>query len=124
MARLMMNEKNIRETYWVEEIHTTIHILNKSHLRPHSEKTPYELRYGRHVSIKHFKFFGSKCYIKNNNENLGKYDDRVDEGIFLGYSTNSKVYRCFNKLLSKLVDCIDLKVDEGVLVREVINCYH
>jgi hypothetical protein len=90
MARSMMNEKNIGQNYQVEAIHTTIHILNKSHLRPHSDKTPYELWYGRLASIKHFKFFGSKCYINNNNENLGKYDDRADEGIFLGYATNSK----------------------------------
>jgi hypothetical protein len=121
MARSMMNEKNIGQTYWVEEIHTTIHILNKSHLRPHSDKTPYEPWYGRPASIKHFKVFGSKCYIKNNNENLCKYDDRVDEGIFLGYATNSKGYRCFNKIFHKLVDCIDLKVYEGVPVREVSN---
>jgi transposase InsO family protein len=97
MARSMMNEKNIGQTYWVEAIHTTIHILNKAHLRPHSDKTPYELWYGRPASIKHFKVFGSKCYIKNNNENLGKYDDRADEGIFLGYATNSKGYRCLIK---------------------------
>jgi transposase InsO family protein len=121
MARSMMNEKNIGQTYWVEAIHTTVHVLNKSHLRPHSDKTPYELWYGRPASIKHFKVFGSKCYIKNNDENLGKYDDRVDEGIFLGYATNNKGYRCYNKRLHKLVDCIDIKVDEGIPVREVNN---
>jgi hypothetical protein len=90
MARSMLNEKNIGQTYCVEEIHTIVHILNKSHLKPHSDKTPYELWYGRPSSIKHFKIFGNKCYIKNNNEKLGNYDDRVDEGIFLGYDTNSK----------------------------------
>jgi hypothetical protein len=58
------------------------------------------------------RVFGSKCYIKNNDENIGKYDDRADEGIFLGYATNSKGYRCYNKRLHKLVDCIDIKVDE------------
>ena len=121
MARSMMNEQTIGQTYWVEEIHTTIHILNKAHLRSNSDKTPYELWYGRPASIKHFKVFGSKCYIKNNNENLGKYDDRANEGIFLGYATNSKGYRCFNKRLHKLVDCIDLKVDEGVPIREMRN---
>jgi hypothetical protein len=93
MARSIMNEKNICQTYLVEEIHRVFHILNKSHLRPHSDKTPYELWYGRPASIKHFQFFGSKLYIKNNNENLRKYDDRADEGIFLGYATNSKGYR-------------------------------
>ena len=90
MVKSMMNEKNIGQTYWVEEIHIAVHVINKAHLRPQSDKTPYELCYGRPASIKHFKVFGSKCYIKNNNENLGKYDDRDDEGILLGYSTNNK----------------------------------
>jgi hypothetical protein len=103
----------------VEAIHTAVHILNKAHLRPHSDKTPYELWFGRPASIKHFKVFGSKCYIKNNDENIGKYDDRDDEGIFLGYATNSKGYRCYNKRLHKLVDCIDIKVDEEIPVRNV-----
>jgi hypothetical protein len=68
-----------------------------------------------------FKVFGSKCYIKNNDENIGKYDDRVDEGVFLGYATNSKGYRCYNKRLHKLVDCIDIKVDEEIPLRNVSN---
>jgi hypothetical protein len=79
------------------------------------------LWYGRPASIKHFKVFGSKYYIKNNDENLGKYDDKVDDGIFLGYATNSKGYRCYNKRLHKMVDCIDVKVDEGIPTREVYN---
>jgi transposase InsO family protein len=120
-SRSMMNEKNIGQTYWVEEIHTTVHVLNKSHLRPQSEKTPYELWYGKPASIKHFKVFGSKGYIKNNDENLGKYDDRDDEGIFLGYATNSKGYICYNKRLCKMVDSIDVKVDEGIPAREGYN---
>jgi hypothetical protein len=119
MARSMMNERNIPQTYRVEEIHTVVHILNKDHLRPHSDMTPYELWFGRPASIKHFKVFGSKCYIKNNDEDIGKYDDRSDEGIFLGYATNSKGYRCYNKRLHKLVDCIDIKVDEEIQVRNI-----
>ena len=82
--------KEISQTFWVEAVHTAVHILNKAHLRPNSDKTPYELWFGRPASIKHFKVFGSKCYIKNNDEHLGKYDDRADEGILLGYATNSK----------------------------------
>ena len=119
MARSMMNERNIPQTYWVEEIYTSIHILNKAHIRPQSDKTPYELWFGIPTSIKHFKVFGSKIYIKNNDENLGKYDDRADEGMFLGYATNNKGYKCYNKRLHKLVDCIDIKVDEEISVRDV-----
>jgi hypothetical protein len=121
MARSMMNEKNISQTYWVEAIHTTFHVLNKSHLRPQSDKTPYELWFGRPTSIKHFRVSGSKCYIKNNDENLEKYDDRADEGIFLGYTTNNKGYRFYNNRLHKMVDCIDVKNDEGIPAREVYS---
>ena len=31
MERSMMNERNIPQTYWVEAIHTAVHILNKVH---------------------------------------------------------------------------------------------
>ena len=108
----MMKEKDISQSFWVEAIHTAVHILNKAHLRPNNDKTPYHLWFGRPATIKHFKVFGSKCYIKNNDENLGKYDDRVDEGIFLGYATDSKGYICYNKRLHRMVDCIDVKIDE------------
>ena len=98
-----MQENNIAQTFWVEAVHTTIHILNKAHLRPRSDKTPYELWHGKPASIKHFKIFGRKFYIKNNDENIGKFDARVDEGIFLGYASKSKGYRCYNKTLRKIV---------------------
>jgi hypothetical protein len=37
----------------------------------------------------------------------------------LGYATNSKGYRCYNKRLHKLVDSIDVKVDEEIPVRNI-----
>ena len=74
IARTMMQERNFSQTYWVEVVHTTIHNLNKAHLRPNCDKTPYELWHGKPTMIKHFKVFESKCYIKNNDENLGNFD--------------------------------------------------
>lgn len=35
-----------------------------------------------------------KCFILNDRkDNLGKFDAKVDEGIFLGYSNSSKAFR-------------------------------
>ena len=76
----MLNEAKLSDGYWREVVSTTICILNRGQLRINSDKTPYELWFGRPASIKHFRVFGSKCYIKNNDENLDKYDDRADEG--------------------------------------------
>jgi hypothetical protein len=90
MARDMMNEREISQTFWVEVFHIVVHIPNKAHLRPNSDKTPHELWFGQPAAIKHFKVFGSKCYIKNNDDYLGKFDTRDDESIFLGYAMNNK----------------------------------
>ena len=88
-----MQESNIPQTYWAEAVQTVVHIINKAHLRPNCDKT-HELWHGKPTSIKHFRVFGSKSYIKNNDEKLGKFDARADEGIFLGYASKSKGYMC------------------------------
>jgi len=85
-----------------------------------STQTPHELWYGETPSVKHFKIFRSKCYIKNNDEQLGKLEPRADEGILLGYSPHSKAYKCYNKRLGRIVDSIDVVVDEkGYIPRQV-----
>jgi hypothetical protein len=50
-----------------------------------------------------------ECYILRDRENLGKFDPKSDEGIFLGYSTNSRAYRVFNKRIETDID--DEKVE-------------
>jgi hypothetical protein len=71
----------------------TIVNINKVHIRVNNDKTPYELCHGKPTSINHFKIFGNKFYIKINEDNLGKFDSRVDEGILLGYFSISKGYK-------------------------------
>jgi hypothetical protein len=46
MARAIMSEREISQTFWVEVVHMAIHILNKAHLRPNSDKNPNELWFG------------------------------------------------------------------------------
>jgi len=75
-------------------VNTTCYVLNRVLIRPILKKTPYELFKGRKPNISHFRVFGSKCFILNNGkDNLGKFDSKADEGIFLGYSSQSHVYR-------------------------------
>ena len=99
--------------FWSEAARASVNILNKAHVRVNSDKTPYELWYGKSPTVKHFKVFGSRCFIKNNDEKLGKFEPRSDEGIFLGYSSSSKAFTCYNKRLRKVVECIDVVIDES-----------
>ena len=111
-ARTMLNEAKLSATYWKEAVYTLVYILNRGQLRVNKDKTPYELWYGRPASLKYFKVFGSKCYIKMNEDDLGKFDSSIDEGIFLGYSSTKKAYICFNNRLHKIVESADVRVDD------------
>lgn len=112
MVRTMLIESKVADRFWKEVVHTMVHIQNKCLLRPHEDKTPYELWFRRKTIVRHFKIFNSKCYIKRIEENLGKFEDRADEGIFLSYSSKSKAYRCYNKRIKIMVDSVDIHVDE------------
>jgi len=77
--------------------------------------------------MKYFRTFGSKCYILRDRENLGKFDPKSDEGIFLGYSTNSRAYRVFNKRTETVMESINVVIDdeevEGPSSREENQLY-
>jgi len=120
MARSMLDESGTPANFWGEATFVAVVILNKTNVRVNSTQTPHELWYGETPSVKHFRIFRSKCYIKNNDEHLGKLEPRANEGILLGYSPQSKEYICYNKRLGIIVDNIDVVVDEeGNIPRQV-----
>src|ERR1700721_167985 len=65
MAHAMLDESGTLATFWGEAAHAVVVILNKTNVRVNSTQTPHELWNGKTPSVKHFKIFGSKCYIKN-----------------------------------------------------------
>jgi hypothetical protein len=67
---------------------------------------------GKKPTVKYFKTFGSKCYILHDRENLGKFDPKSDEGIFLGYSSTSCAYRVFNKRTETVMESINVAIDD------------
>ena len=44
---------------------------------------------------------------------------KSEEGIFLGYSTRSKAYKCLNTNTNKVVESANLKFDEYIELYEV-----
>ena len=49
----------------------------------------------------------SRCYIK-------QYDFswKFDEGIFLGYSTKRKAYKCYNEMTNNIIESANVKINE------------
>lgn len=116
----MIMEANLPHIYWREVVSTIVYTFNIVHIKGETGKTPYELWFGNTPTIKYFKIFGSKCYIKRD-DIIGKFDPRCDEGIFLGYSNENKSYKCYNKRLQRIMESANVKVD--VLNRSQIKVY-
>jgi hypothetical protein len=112
MARVMIHSKNLAQHFWGEAVNTVCHIINRVYLRPKTSKTPYEIWQGKKPMVKYFRTFGSKCYILRDRENLGKFDLKSDEGIFLGYSSTSRAYRVFNKRTETVMESINVVIDD------------
>ena len=74
MAKTMLNDSKINDIFCVQSIHTTIDILNRGLLKTKSDQTPYGLCKGRPANAKHFSVVGSKCYIKREDNKIGKFD--------------------------------------------------
>ncbi|CAL1383104.1 unnamed protein product [Linum trigynum] len=64
----------------------------------------------------YFHPFGCKCFVLNTKDKLGKLDSKSDEAIFLGYSTQSRAYRIFNRQTLKVEESINVVFDESVSV--------
>ncbi|GJY88044.1 retrovirus-related pol polyprotein from transposon TNT 1-94, partial [Tanacetum coccineum] len=69
----------------------TISIIVKRH-----GKTAYDVFKGRSPDISYFHVFGCPVYIHNHIDHLGKFDEKDDDGFFLGYSPVAKAFRVFN----------------------------
>jgi hypothetical protein len=99
-------------------MNTACYIHNRVTLRKGTSSTLYELWKERKPTVKHFHVFGSKCYILADREQRRKLDPKSDEGIFLGYSINSKAYRVYNSKTKVVMESInvvvnDLSTDKG-----------
>ncbi|GJR59730.1 retrovirus-related pol polyprotein from transposon TNT 1-94 [Tanacetum coccineum] len=98
--------------FWAKAIATACYTQNRSIIIPTHEKMAYHIINDRKPSIKHFHIFGCTCYLTRDRENLDKKKEKGDPCILVGYSTQSKGYRVYNKRIRLIVESIHLRFDE------------
>ncbi|GKE30651.1 putative ribonuclease H-like domain-containing protein, partial [Tanacetum coccineum] len=95
-ARTMLADSLLPTIFWAEAVSTACYVQNRVLVTKPHNKTPYELLHGRPPSISFMRPFGCPVTILNTLDPLGKFDEKADEGFFIGYSINSKAFRVFN----------------------------
>ncbi|GKC40889.1 putative ribonuclease H-like domain-containing protein, partial [Tanacetum coccineum] len=96
-ARTMLADSKLHTTFWTKAVSIACYVQNKVLVvKPHN-KTPYELFRGFKPALSFMRPFGCHVIILNTLENLGKFDGKSDEGLFVGYSLSSKAFKVYNK---------------------------
>ncbi|GJX97767.1 retrovirus-related pol polyprotein from transposon TNT 1-94 [Tanacetum coccineum] len=112
-VRTMLADSLLPTIFWAKAVNTTCYVQNRVLVTKPHNKTPYELLLGRPPSISFMRPFGCHVTILNTLDPLGKFDEKADEGFFVGYSINSKAFRVFNTKTRKVEDNLHIKFLEN-----------
>jgi hypothetical protein len=112
MARTMLDEYKTPDRFWAEAINTPCYSINRVYLHRILKKTSYELLTGKKPNVSYFRVFGSKCFILVKRGRKSKFAPKAIEGFLLGYDSNTRVYRVFNKSTGLVEVSCDIVFDE------------
>jgi hypothetical protein len=112
MARTMLDEYKTPDQFWAEAINTACYSINQLYLHWILKKTSYELLTGKKPNIPYFRVFGSKCFILIKRGRNSKFAPKAVEGFLLGYDSNTRAYRVFNKFTRLVEVSCDIVFDE------------
>jgi hypothetical protein len=112
MARTMLDEYKTSDRFWAEAINTACYAINRLYLHRILKKTSYELLTSKKPNVSYFRVFGSKCFILVKRGRKSKFAPKVVEGFLLGYDSNTRAYRVFNKSTRLAEVSCDIVFDE------------
>nr|GEW16927.1 retrovirus-related Pol polyprotein from transposon TNT 1-94 [Tanacetum cinerariifolium] len=118
VARTMLVDAKLPVTFWAEAVNTACYVQNSVLVNKSNNKTPYELFNGRSPTIGFLKPFGCYVMILNTLDNLGKFEEKGDEGYFIGYSMSSKTFRVFNKRTRRVEENLHVEFLENKAIEK------
>nr|GEV16616.1 hypothetical protein [Tanacetum cinerariifolium] len=74
--------------------------------------------FSRTPAIGFLKPFGCHVMILNTLDNLGKFEEKGDEGYFIGYSMSSKAFRVFNKRTKRVEENLHVEFLENKAIEK------
>ncbi|GJZ88240.1 retrovirus-related pol polyprotein from transposon TNT 1-94 [Tanacetum coccineum] len=77
-------------------------------------KASENVNWERIPDISYFHVFGCLVFIYNHKDHLGKFDAKVNDGYFLGYSSVSKAFRVYNTRRQQIEETYHVTFDESM----------
>ncbi|MFV0960692.1 DDE-type integrase/transposase/recombinase, partial [Klebsiella pneumoniae] len=99
ITRALLFQRQLPQRYWGDAVLTSAYLTNRMPSPALQGRTPFSFIHRNHAMFPlPPKVFGCVCYIHNHSPNLTKLDHRAIKGIFLGYSSTQKGYKCQDPL--------------------------
>ena len=114
MARAMLSDAGLPNTYWGDAILYVTHILNCVPMQALDEDlTPHEAFTGNKPSVMHLRIFGCKVHVHIPDAKRRKLNAKSIKCIFLGFVENRKAYICMQRPSGQVFESRDVVFDEG-----------
>ena len=116
MVRCILKTANLKETFWSFAIRAAaFHIKNRCIHSSHG-MTSFEKFFGKPPHLNHLKVFGCKAFAFVEKVKRKKIDSSTEQGMLLGYCSNSKTYliACIEKRFLEILQTRNVKFNESV----------
>ena len=113
LVRSMLISKQVDKKFWAEALSTAVYVRNRMTSRSlPANVTPYHRWMGQDPNLSHLRVFGCQCWYVLPRKHIRKLDPRANEGMFVGYSLQSKGYKIWDLKLQKLIVSRDVTFNE------------
>lgn len=103
MARCLLKGGGLPTKFWAEAIANSVYLINQSPTQAVKDKTPYELWHGEKPNLSYFRVFGCVAFALIPLQKLQKLDEKSEKCVFMGHYPESKAYKLFNPITSKVI---------------------
>ena len=113
-ARCLILDSKLPQSFWAEAVNTANYIRNHLESKSLNGRTPYGVWMYNVPDLSHIRTFGCRVFYLNREPGKGKFDQHGQEGIFLGYSQESKGFRIWSPEKKKALLSREVKfIEEG-----------
>ena len=111
-VRSLLHTSGFPLSFWAEACHTVLYTLNRTGSRLIPGNTPFTLWYGFKLSLEHLRIFRCQVYAYTEKQQRTKLDPKSHLCYFLGYCDNTKGYRIWDPVTSKVLIRRDVSFNE------------
>jgi histone deacetylase 1/2 len=100
-------------SFWKYALEMATYISNILPSKSINFQTPLYMLYNKHPSYSHLRVFGCLCFPLFPSSTIHKLQPCSTPGVFLGYPSNHRGYKCLNITTNKIIICRHVLFDES-----------